>query len=102
MMNEKLQELIRKELKDKKRGATYRSGMVVEDCVPTEVKELEERRKRDCKSECRYYGCDKKNHRTRASKKCLYHTYKSLEDIEEAEDRFLRQRYPQHYGELRF
>ena len=35
--NEKMKELIQKQMEDAKRGATYRSGMAIEELIPLEV-----------------------------------------------------------------
>ena len=62
--------------------------MAIEDSIPAGVIKLEEERKSDRKLQCRYYGCDEKGHRTRASKRCKYHAYLSVDEIKKAEDRF--------------
>ena len=98
--HEKMKEMINKQMKDAKRGATYRSGVALEDTIPSEIVKKETLLRSEGKVTCKCYGCHSNTHKTKASKECTYHGLKSKSDYRSAMDKVLCRLYPEHYGEF--
>ena len=93
--------LIETEMRDKKRGLSYGSGMAITVLVPEGVCEKENEVKKLLDCNCELFGCYAGGHKTKKSKKCKYHTCNSNSEVEEAMDTFLRYKYPKFYhGEM--
>ena len=88
--NELTNDLWHKQFVDKKRGSNYGCGVVLETLVPDGVQKEENSIKTmlDCK--CKLYGCYGSAHKSRASKKCKYHTCVSEEEVDTTMYNFLR------------
>ena len=72
--NDETKQLLEKQKRDKETGSTYGSPGTLNIVVPEEVwrKENEIKELLDC--QCELYGCYAGGHKTKASKKCKYHT----------------------------
>ena len=97
--HDKTKDMIKKQIADAKRGATYRSGIALEDIIPKSVVDLENDLRKEGKVRCKFYGCHGVKHRTKASKDCTYHKYKKNSLLKSAMDAKLRSLYPHCYGE---
>ena len=97
---QKIQEGIKKAREDEKRGATYRTGMGIENNIPPAVEKLDEEEKKRLGVECKLKGCYEKGHRRRSSKKCTYH-HCVKDKVQASVEARLREVYPTHYGEFR-
>ena len=96
---DKIQEDLKKLKKDKKRGATYGSGIGIKNSVPPEVERIDYEKKKTSQCECSLLGCYNKGHKRRSSKKCFYFTCSSKEELNDKINSNLRRLYPSHYGE---
>ena len=101
-MNENIKTMIQKQIEDAKRGATYRTGIGIEDFIPTAVRNDEKELRDKGKVRCKLFGCHSMSHRTRMSKQCTYHKYRLPSEIRSAMEDNLRSLYPHHYGEFFF
>ena len=97
--NENIRNMIRKEIEDAKRGATYRTGIGIEDSIPASVREEEIKLRDEGKVKCKLFGCHGTSHRTRVSKQCAYHKCRLPSEIRNLMNMNLRAFYPEHYGE---
>ena len=96
---EKIQEGMKKMKADKKRGATYETGMGMKYSIPPEVEAIDTRTKEQNNVQCTLMGCYTAGHSRRSSKACTY--YKCTgKDLQASIDAKLRQCYPSYYGEL--
>ena len=93
-----MRKLISKQRKDMMRVMTYGTGVGLLFEVPAEVKKKEEEIKELLGCKCDKFGCYAAGHTTTRSKKCKYHTFGCLEEIEEAMEKFLHKKYPLYYG----
>ena len=96
---EKMNDMMNKQRKDIVSGATYGSGIALQSIVPSVVASIENKKKKDNKIECIWFGCDVKKHKSNRSKQCRYYTYKTKEAIEGVDQR-IREVYPEHYGKF--
>lgn len=99
--HEKIKTLIKKQIEDAKRGATYRSGMAVEDIIPVQVVRFENEMRERKEVKCKLHGCRGKSHSSNRSKQCTYHGCKTKAELRSKMDSVLRNLYPDHYGESR-
>ena len=97
---DKMQTMIKQQILDEKRGATYQRGMAIEDSYPSEVVRLEKELQENGQVKCEEYGCHRLDHKTKSSKRCMYYTLNKKGDLYEAQDARLRKLYPTHYGGL--
>ena len=102
VQNEQLQEMVRKQIEDEKRGSTYSSSTAFNHMVPIEIIKIEEEKKHKNNIDCGLYGCHYKYHKSNKSKKCFYYTYNNDEDMWIAMDERLRVLYPSHFGESHY
>ena len=99
--NNKIKELMEKQRIDEKQGKTYGGGVALEcDSIPRYIHEAEERKKELLgKNRCTFYGCFIKGHLTTKAKKCQYHGVKNKEELNERINAYLKNIYPEQYGE---
>ena len=68
--------------------------------IPRYIHEAEERKKEMLgKNRCTFYGCFIKGHLTTKEKKCQYHDVKNKEELNERINAYLKNIYPEQYGE---
>ena len=96
--HDKMKKLIVKQIHDAKRGATYRSGMSVEDIIPVSVIRLENEMRERKEVKCKLHGCRGKSHASNKSKQCTYHGCRNKAELRNKMDIVLRGLYPDHYG----
>ena len=72
---DKMQDLIKKQIIDEKRGATYQRGVAIEDSFYTEIVRIKKELQESKKFQCKEYGCHGLNHKTKSSKHCLHFTF---------------------------
>ena len=94
---EKIQEGIKKMKADKKRGATYETGMGMKYSTPPEVEAMDERKKKENNVQCTIMGCYKAGHSRRSSKACTYFNCPK-KDLQGSIDATLKKCYPSYYG----
>ena len=93
----KMQEQLRKQIEDSKRGAMYRTGIAIHEIAPSTVVKLESEYREKNKIKCKFYGCRGKNHLTNISKQCCYFECRDSETLRKAMDSKLRTFYPSLY-----
>ena len=94
--NEKMQTLLKQQKKDHTRGAIYSAGYAVKDPIPKAVKNTEDELRHKGKVKCKLYGCHGKNHKTNASKRCMYYGC-DTDVLGESFNEQLQRLYPQHF-----
>ena len=82
---------------DKKRGATYESGINLKYSTPPEVEAIDAQRKEELKVECNLKGCYVPGHTRRSSKACTYYKCPK-EELENRIESNLRKCFPSYYG----
>ena len=97
-----MKEMIEKQMSDAKRGATYRSGLALDDIIPSEVVAMEEELRKEGTVKCKMYGCHSATHKTKQAKSCTYHECRSNSAVEAKMDLTLCRLYPRHYGEFMY
>ena len=95
--NQKMQEQLRKQIEDSKRGAMYRAGIAIKDLVPSAVLKLENEYRDKHNIHCKYYGCRGKKHLTNISRNCCYFECRDAESLSKAMNSKLRSIYPNLY-----
>ena len=96
--NELTNDLIQKQIADKKRGSTYGCGVALVDLVPEGVRKEEMAIKTMLECKCELFGCYGSAHKTKTSKRCKYHTCSSQDEVDTAMYSFLRHKYPKYYN----
>ena len=94
---ERTNQLMEMERKDREKGATYGTGIAITIIVPDEVRKKENELKKMLGSRCENFGCYASGHKTKKSKKCKYHTFKTQKEADDESDRFMRLKYPRCY-----
>ena len=86
---------------DDENGTTYGGGVVIEfsDTLPIHIQKVVHDKKKLLGSDCKFYGCFVKGHKTNGAKKCQYNWCYDDEEIKDAVHAYLKQIYPTHYGE---
>ena len=97
---QKIRDGIKKARDDEKKGATYRTGMGIENNIPPVVEKLDEEEKKRLGVECTLPGCYAQDHRRRSSKKCTYH-HCTKDNVQASVEARLREIFPTQYGEFR-
>ena len=99
--NEKFQEQIKKQIEEKKRGATYGAGIALTTIsnLPSFVLEDERKLKKNKNQYCAFVGCLGTNHKTAASKRCVYHHCTTKRDMISSMRKYLKNKYNDRYGE---
>ena len=98
---DKMKEELKKQVEDFKRGATYGSGMAVEtaNSLPPFVVSDDAKKKTLKSQRCPLIGCFGRNHSSSKSKACEYFGCKNKEDFDSKLEKYLRETYPEKYGE---
>ena len=98
--NDTTRELLEKQQRDKERGSTYGTGVSVSILIPEEVQRKENKIKQLLDCRCDLYECYTGGHKTKASKRCKYHTCATMKEVYKEMDEFMRFKYPKdYYGE---
>ena len=99
-MNETSIRINEKQQRDKERGSTYGTGVSVSILIPEEVRRKENEIKQLLDCRCDLYECYTGGHKTKASKRCKYHTCTTMKEVYKQMDEFMRFKYPNdYYGE---
>ena len=95
--HQKMQEQLKKQIEDSKRGAMYRAGMAIKDLAPSAVIKLETEYREKNNIKCKYFGCRGTNHLTNISSRCCYFQCRDSDSLSKAMDTKLRSFYPSLY-----
>ena len=99
--HEKMQEELKKQMRDFQRGVTYGSGIAIETSnnLPAFVLEDDKKLKKLKSQRCPLLGCVGRNHVTSNSKACLYYDCQNNEQFFSKLKILLKEKYPDKYGE---
>ena len=92
-----MQEQLKKQIKDSKRGAKYRTGIAIKDLAPSAVIKVESEYHEIHNIHCKFYGCRGKNILTNLSRNCCYFECRDAESLSKAMNSTLRSFYPNLY-----
>ena len=76
-----MQEQLKKQIKDSKRGAKYRTGIAIKDLAPSAVIKVESEYHEIHNIHCKFYGCRGKNILTNLSRNCCYFECRDAESL---------------------
>ena len=95
--HQKMQEQLKKQIEDSKRGAMYRTGIAIKDVAPSEVIKLENVYREKNNIHCKFYGCRGKHHLTNISRNCYYFDNRDADSLSKAMRTRLSSLYPNLY-----